>query len=137
MARLGAATIGGVPALGFPKIRSRVGLIVRPAFAASPPKSILANVVRPRVAKADSNLDTVSANEWALARLSIPLLLDTDKETCRFLRCPLIILSFHFDTVWIGNVELAGLREDASTTPYPFFEVRPLPAMIPLASPFT
>src|SRR5580658_4538854 len=37
MAMLGAASIRGVPPLGFPKISSLVGGIFNPTFAASPP----------------------------------------------------------------------------------------------------
>ena len=36
LAALGEAIIKGVPALGFPKISSLVGLIRRPAFSAAP-----------------------------------------------------------------------------------------------------
>src|SRR5256886_975648 len=47
MATLGAASISGVPAFGLPKIRSLVGGIVIPIFAASPLWSTSANSVTP------------------------------------------------------------------------------------------
>ena len=43
MALLGAASMTGVPAFGFPKISSLVGRNLSPTFSASPPWSTTAN----------------------------------------------------------------------------------------------
>ena len=68
----GAASIRGVPALGFPKMTNRVGFIFIPALSASPVKSIVAKTRSPLDFMADSNLANVSSKEWALAMRAIP-----------------------------------------------------------------
>ena len=65
---VGAATITGVPAFGFPKIKRWAGCIFSPAFAASPLWSMRARMVRPFLRIISSRRLCVSANECGLAR---------------------------------------------------------------------
>src|SRR6266581_2098392 len=70
MALLGAASITGVPAFGFPKINSFVGRIFIPAFIAAPLWSTNANRAIPFAWRIPLSFSTVSSTEWLL-RMSI------------------------------------------------------------------
>src|SRR6266513_73268 len=70
MALLGAASITGVPAFGFPKINSFVGRIFIPAFIAAPLWSTNANRAIPFSWRIPLSFSTVSSTEWLL-RISI------------------------------------------------------------------
>ena len=56
----------GVPPLGFPKMRSWVGGMARPTFAASPLWSMRAKMVMFFARRMDSRRSRVSGTEWGL-----------------------------------------------------------------------
>src|ERR1700722_13906842 len=72
---LGAASIGGVPPLGLPKIRSLVGGILIPTLAASPLWSITTKRVIPFDWSIPLSLSTVLSTEWLLETSTIPFFL--------------------------------------------------------------
>jgi hypothetical protein len=75
IASVGAAIISGVPALGLPNMSRRLGLIVRPALAASPLKSMRAKIASPCDITDDSRRSKVSSNECSLMTRTMPFLL--------------------------------------------------------------